>query len=91
LEDYGYITATGAAAQEAANARDKGVYPLPYAKDFGLKVGAESRFGYLPASAATNISFSGTQGSNGTGPGILTVLINKVVPPGGDPLALTGR
>lgn len=90
-EDFGYVTAMGTAAQEAAGARDRGVYPLPFNQDFGLKPGAESRFSYLPASAATTISFSGTQGSNGTGPGILSVLVNKVVPPGGDPLALTGR
>jgi hypothetical protein len=90
-EQYGYIAAVGSAAQEAANARDRGVYPLSFARDFGLKVGGESRFGYLPASAATTINISGTQGSNGTGPGILTLLVNKVVPAGGNPLALTGR
>lgn len=89
-EDFGYITAVGAGPQEAANARDLGVYPLPFNKDFGLKPGAESRFGYLPSSAATTINISGTQGSTGTAPGVLTVLLNKVVPAGGDPLSLTG-
>jgi hypothetical protein len=91
IEQYGYIAAPGTAAQEAANARDKGVYPISFARDFGHKVGGESRFGYLPASAATTINITGTQGSNGTGPGVLTILVNKVVPAGGNPLALTGR
>jgi len=90
-EEYGYIAATGAAAQEAANARDKGVYPWNHTRDFGLKPGAESRFAYLPCSASTVINISGTQGSTGTGPGVLTVLVNKVVPEGGNPLVLTGR
>jgi hypothetical protein len=90
-EDYGYIAATGAAAQEAANARDKGVYPLPFTRDFGLKPGAESRFGYLPASSATVVNIAGSTGSTGTGPNALTVLANKVVPEGANPLVLTGR
>lgn len=91
VEQYGYNVAVGSAAQEPANARDKGVYPVSFCRDFGHKVGAESRFGYLPASAATTINITGTQGSNGTAPGVLTILVNKVVPAGGNPLALTGR
>jgi hypothetical protein len=80
---YGYT-----AAAEAANGRDNGVYPLPYCLDFGLKVGAETRLGYLPVSSATNLVISGTIG--GAGANNYGVLVNKVVPAGGDPLQLTG-
>lgn len=80
---YGY-----AAAAEAAGGRDNGVYPLPFCLDFGLKVGAETRLGYLPVSSATNLVISGTIG--GAGANNYSVLVNKVVPAGGDPLQLTG-
>ncbi len=90
LEDYGYIAAVGAGAQEAANSLDKGVFVLAWNKDFGLKPGAESRFGYLPCSASTPINISGSQGSNGTTPGAWTYLANKVVVPGNDLTTLTG-
>jgi hypothetical protein len=89
-EDYGYIAAVGTGAQEAANSLDKGVFVLAYNKDFGLKPGAESRFGYLPCSASTPLNMSGTQGSNGTTPGAWTYLANKVVIPGNDIKQLTG-
>ncbi len=90
MEDYGYIAPVGAGAQEAANSQDKGVFVLAYNKDFGLKPGAESRFGYLPCSASTPLNISGTQGSNGTTPGAWTYLANKVVIPGNDIKQLTG-
>jgi hypothetical protein len=80
---YGYT-----AAAEAANGRDNGVYPLPFNLDFGLKPGAETRLGYLPVSSATNLVMSGTIG--GSGANNYGVLVNKVVPAGGDPLQLTG-
>jgi hypothetical protein len=80
---YGYT-----AAAEAANGRDNGVYPLPFMLDFGLKPGAETRLGYLPVSSATNLVISGTIG--GAGANNYGVLVNKVVPAGGDPLQLTG-
>jgi hypothetical protein len=76
------------AAAEAANGRDNGVYPLWFNQDFGLKPGAETRLGYLPVSSATNLVASGTIG--GSGANAYTVLVNKVVPAGGDPLQLTG-
>jgi hypothetical protein len=81
--DYGYT-----AAVEAANGRDNGVYPLPFNLDFGLKPGAETRLGYLPVSSATNLVVSGTIG--GAGANNYGLLVNKVVPAGGDPLQLTG-
>jgi hypothetical protein len=80
---YGYT-----AAAEAANGRDNGVYPLPFCLDFGLKPGAETRLGYLPVSSATNLVMSGTIG--GAGANNYSLLVNKVVPAGGDPLQLTG-
>jgi hypothetical protein len=80
---YGY-----SAAAEAAGGRDNGVYPLSYCQDFGLKPGAETRLGYLPVSSATNLVMSGTIG--GTGANNYSLLVNKVVPAGGDPLQLTG-
>jgi len=76
------------AAAEAAGGRDNGVYPLPFNLDFGLKPGAETRLGYLPVSSATNLVMSGTIG--GTGANNYALLVNKVVPAGGDPLQLTG-
>jgi len=80
---YGY-----SAAAEAAGGRDNGVYPLSFCQDFGLKPGAETRLGYLPVSSATNLVISGTIG--GAGANNYGVLVNKVVPAGGDPLQLTG-
>jgi hypothetical protein len=82
-QHYGYI-----AAVDVANGRDSGVYPLPFCLDFGLQVGAEHRLGYLPVSSATNLVISGTIG--GVGANNYAVLVNKVVPAGGDPLQLTG-
>ena len=76
------------AAAEAAGGRDNGVYPLTFCQDFGLKPGAETRLGYLPVSSATNLVMSGTIG--GTGANNYGVLVNKIVPAGGDPLQLTG-
>jgi hypothetical protein len=78
----------GTGASTGAGARDLGVYPLTWALDFGLKVGAETRMQYLPVSDATNLTFRGTIG--GSGANLYTVLINKVYPVGGNPLALTG-
>jgi hypothetical protein len=80
---YGYT-----AAAEAAGGRDNGVYPLPFNMDFGLKPGAETRLGYLPVSSATNLVMSGTIA--GVGANNYAILVNKVVPAGGDPLQLTG-
>jgi hypothetical protein len=82
-EDYGYT-----AAVETANGRDYGLYPLPFNQDFTHKPGYETRLGYLPVSSATNIGTAGTIGGSGTH--TLVALINKVVPAGGDPMALTG-
>lgn len=81
--DYGY-----SAAAEAANGRDNGVYPLPFCIDFTNQPGAETRYSYLPVSSATNLVISGTIG--GAGANQYHVLVNKVVPAGGNPLVLTG-
>ena len=53
-----------------------------------LSRGNETRYGYLPVSSATNLTIRGTIGGSGTNS--YTVLVNKVVPAGGNPLVLTG-
>lgn len=85
-EDFGYTGATEATA--TALTRDNGIYPLPYTKDFGLKPGAESRFGYLPVTSATSLVARGTVG--GAGAHTLNVFVNYIWPANGDPRALTG-
>lgn len=82
-EDFGYSNAV-----ETAGGRDYGVYPLTYCKDFGLKPGAENRFGYLPVTSATTLMIKGTLGGSGTQ--TMNVLVNYVNPANGDPKALTG-
>lgn len=72
---YGY-----SAANNAANGRDDGVYPVwEFMEDFGLQPGGELTREYLPMSSASNLELSGTWGgsSNAT---TLDVLVNKVVP-----------
>lgn len=81
---FGYINAV-----ETPGGRDYGLYPLCYCQDFGPKPGYETRLGYLPFSSATTANVSGT--ISGSGVHTLIVFVNKVVPGGGDPLAITGR
>lgn len=83
-EDFGYINAV-----ETAGGRDYGVYPLPFNKDFGLKPGAENRFGYLPVTSATTLLWKGSVGS-GSGSHTFNVFINYVNPANADPKAITG-
>lgn len=82
-EQYGYT-----ATLDAAGGRDTGQYPLTYADDFGAKPGNETGLQYLPVAAATNVTLSGTIG--GSNVHNLIVLVNKVIPVGGDPRAITG-
>jgi len=83
-QDYGYVNAV-----ETAGGRDNGIYVEPYCKDFFLKPGGELTNQYLPVSSATALAVSGSIG--GAGAHTLTVLVNKVVPANGNPLALVGR
>lgn len=85
-EDFGYSGATEATATPLT--RDNGVFPLPFNKDYGLKPGAESRFGYLPVTSATTLMCRGTVG--GSGAHTLNVFVNYVWPANGDPRSLTG-
>lgn len=82
-QHFGYT-----AAVETVGGRDYGVYPETYCRDFGLKPGAESRLGYLPVSAATAMRVQGT--ITGSGSHTLTVLVNYVVPAGGNVRAIAG-
>lgn len=82
-ENYGYT-----AAIETAGGKENGVYPLSWATDFGLKVGAEQAYAYLYVSSGTAIRFDGNIG--GSGSHTLTVLWNYINPAGGNALALTG-
>jgi hypothetical protein len=93
-DQYGYGRAPGGAltavvAPEGAGARDSGVYPWMFHTDFTPVPGGETRLTYLPVSSATSIELTGTIG--GAGAHTLTVLVNKIVPAGGNPMALTGR
>lgn len=83
--DYGYNGTT----PDVGGARDYGVYPESYCKDFTGKPGNETRLGYLPFSSSTTGNVSGTVG--GAGAHTFTVLVNKIVPANGDPMVLTGR
>jgi hypothetical protein len=74
---------------ETAGGRDYGLYPETYCQDFAHKPGYETRLGYLPFSSATTAGVSGTV--SGTGAHTLIVLVNKIIPAGGDPLAVSGR
>lgn len=85
-EDYGYSGATEATA--TAQTRDNGVFPLPFNKDYGLKPGAESSFGYLPVTDATSLVVRGTIG--GSGAHTLNTFTNYIWPANGDPKSLTG-
>lgn len=91
-EDFQYASNRGGGAQEAALSRDLGVYPEVFTRDFGLKPGAESRYGYLPANAGTTFKVSGTvAAAAGTAPYRLTVLSNKIAPAGGNAKALASK
>lgn len=86
-EQYGF---TAALAANPTNGKENGLYPISYARDFGLHVGAEQSYGYQYVSAGTALRWDGIIGSGGTGPYTLEVLFNYVNPAGGNPLALTG-
>ena len=91
-EDFGYGGARGSLSTEAASGRDLGVFAETFARDFGLKPGAESRFGYLPANAGTTIKISGSiPAASGTAPYRLTCLANKVAPAGGNAREMAAR
>jgi hypothetical protein len=79
-EDYGYNGTTA----DAGGAREAGVYPLPFNKDFGLKPGEETRRGYLWTSSGSRLTFSGNNGGAAT----MTVLTNDVLPAGGNDAAI---
>ena len=91
-EDLMYGNSRGGGASEAALSRDLGVYPEHFTRDYGLKPGAESRYGYLAANSGTSFKVSGTVvASSGTAPYRLTVLANKVAPAGGNARAMAAK
>jgi hypothetical protein len=86
--DFGYSgfveTTTG------QNTQDRGVRALPFTKDYGLKPGAESRFGYLPVTSATSLVMRGTVGSTDSASAhTFNVFVNYVWPANGDPKSIT--
>jgi hypothetical protein len=92
--DYDYTTAevlagtSGTAATEGRHL-DDGVWPMTFAKDFGLQPGGENRFGYLWLTSATALTLKGTVGATG-GQHTFNVYLNYVNPANGDPKTLTG-
>jgi hypothetical protein len=73
---YGY-----SAANEAANGRDAGVYPIwEFMHDWELKPGNELTREYLPMSSASNLELQASSWGGGTQATTLQILVNKVVP-----------
>lgn len=72
-QDYGYTAAT---SDTTPNARDNGVYVLPFCRDFGPKPGWENRRSYLRTTDGMRLNAQGTIG--GAGAHTLTVLTNYV-------------
>lgn len=86
--DYGYSGPTETVS--GANTLDKGVRVLPFTKDYGLKPGAESRFGYMPVTSATSLVMRGTVGSTDSASAhTFNVFVNYVWPANGDPKSIT--
>lgn len=86
--DYGYTGATESTT--GTNTLDKGVRALPFTKDYGLKPGAESRFGYLPVTSATSLVMRGSVGSTDSSAAhTFNVFVNYVWPANGDPKSIT--
>lgn len=87
---YGYsgAIATAAAttgAPELAEAKNAGVFNLPFNRDFSPKPGWETRRGYLPTTDGMRLQFRGTVG--GSGAHTMYVLTNFVAPGAGSTLA----
>lgn len=86
--DYGY--SAGTETNTSANALDRGVRALPFTKDYGLKPGAESRFGYLPVTSATSLVMRGSVGTTDSAAAhTFNVFVNYVWPANGDPKSIT--
>jgi hypothetical protein len=82
---YGY---TAAVSDTVANARDNGVYVLPFCQDFGPKPGWENRRQYLRTTDGMRLKMLGSIGGSGTHK--MTVYTNYVgVGPGTSLAALT--
>lgn len=85
---YTGAIATAAAttgAPEVVKAKEAGLYPVPFNRDFGPKPGWEMRRGYLPTTDGMRLQFRGTIGGSGTHN--LFVLTNYVAPGAGATLA----
>jgi hypothetical protein len=87
-DDFGYPG--GTESLTGTNTLDTGVRALPFTKDYGLKPGAESRFGYLPVTSATSLVMRGTVGSTDSANAhTFNVFVNYVWPANGDPKSIT--
>jgi hypothetical protein len=86
--DYGYNGATETTG--GTNTLDRGVRALTFTKDYGLKPGAESRFGYLPVTSATSLVMRGSVGAvDSAAAHTFNVFVNYVWPANGDPKSIT--
>lgn len=86
--DYGYNGPTETVG--GVNTLDRGVRAIPFTKDYGLKPGAESRFGYLPVTSATSMVMRGSVGTtDSSNPHTFNVFVNYVWPANGDPKSIT--
>lgn len=86
--DYGYSGFTESTTN--TNTQDRGVRALPFTKDYGLKPGAESRFGYMPVTSATSLVMRGTVGTTDSASAhTFNVFVNYVWPANGDPKSIT--
>jgi hypothetical protein len=86
--DYGY--SGGTETNTGALTLDRGVRALPFTRDYGLKPGAESRFGYLPVTSATSLVMRGSVGSTDSSSAhTFNVFVNYVWPANGDPKSIT--
>lgn len=70
---YGY---TGAVSDTVANAKDQGVYVLPFCHDFGHKPGWENRRGYLRTTDGMRLKVNGA--ITGAGAHVLTTFTNYI-------------
>lgn len=81
-KDFGLTSSS----TDASLARENGVFPVWFTKDFGFKPGDELRNAYLVTKPGNVLQWQGTVGGSGTH--TLYTTVNYVVPPANDPARL---